>query len=105
MIGNCYNCPAAVCSVTVWDTVRRKKKEGYGGTHEGCFYAGTMCAIRGAPNEIQESIYQVNYYLSGNFFTTIDHKYCDAGESGRVHSGEYLRQRSFQYGSHHGYAG
>ncbi len=49
MIGNCYNCPAAVCSVTVWDTVRRKKKEGYGGTHEGCFYAGTMCAIRGGP--------------------------------------------------------
>lgn len=48
MIGNCYNCPAAVCSVTVWDAVQ-------------------ICHKR-APNEIQESIYQVNYYLSGNFF-------------------------------------
>lgn len=28
MIGNCYNCPAAVCSVAVWDTVQICHKRG-----------------------------------------------------------------------------
>lgn len=28
MIGNCYNCPAAVCSVTVWDAVQICHKRG-----------------------------------------------------------------------------